>query len=120
MTVPVELPVGKQFQYALTNAINNPESVKPTESFTITTSELETKSENIILIAKSGYMEKFTLNTVSPVVGASTTLEVRWRGEHSIPARGYIFIEFPIWNPETTLESQKKTYIQGNERCSPL
>jgi hypothetical protein len=40
----------------------------------MTTSEGETQTKNIILIAKSGLMEKFVLNTISPVVGASTTL----------------------------------------------
>ena len=120
MTVSNRLEIGDQFQFELENAINNPESTQPTNSFTMTTSVGETETQNMILTAIAGYMDEFTLNPVSKVVGASTTLQVRWKGQHTIPKNGYIFLEFPAWNPENPVLELQKTYIQGNERCSSL
>jgi hypothetical protein len=44
-------------------------------------------------------MKKFLLSPQSQVVGDSTNLEVRWRGEHAIPKGGFVIMTFPKWNP---------------------
>ena len=65
-------------------------------------------------------MIKYLLTPLSKVVGESTQLEVRWRGQHTIPKGSYIFIDFPKWNPENPLAYNQKSYIQGSEKCQPL
>ena len=56
------LLAGKQFQYRLTNAINNPDSEMPTTSFKIETSEGEQATNGITLDITRGGMKKFLLS----------------------------------------------------------
>ena len=103
ITNSVELKAGIQFQYSLIDAVDNPVSSQPTDSFTILTSVGETETEDIILTTTPGYMLSYSLTPQSKIVGESTTLEVRWRGQHTIPKGSYIFMDFPKWNPENPL-----------------
>ena len=72
ITNSVELRAGKQFQYSLIDAVDNPVSSQPTDSFTILTSVGETETEDIILRTRPGNMLSYSLTPQSKVVGEST------------------------------------------------
>ena len=84
------------------NAIINPGSEKPSDTFQLRTSVGETASgdENFRVEAKRGRMSKYVLTPTSKEVGASTTLTIEFSSEHTFPKGGKIFIDFPKWNPE--------------------
>ena len=65
-------------------------------------------------------MSKYILTPDSDIVGASTTLRVEFKSEHLLPRGGYIFIDFPKWNPENIIIDSQKPYIQGTEACAPI
>ena len=102
--VPVDLPAHEQFQYSLIEAVDNPVSSQPTDSFSVRTSAGETETGGIILEAIPGIMTSYLLTPVSQVVGESTQLEVRWSAQHTMPKDSLIFMEFPVWNPEAPIE----------------
>lgn len=110
----VDLPAGKQFQYQLIGAFDNPISEQPSISFALTTSEGEQLASGISVIATRGGMKEFVLSSSSSVVGDSTTLQVKWRASHSIPQGGVAIMTFPVWNPNQMNPSFQKSYIQGN------
>ena len=88
-------------------------------------SELEPDAEGMRVVAERGRMYKFTMSPESEVVGATTELAVRFRGEHLFPKGGYIRMIFPKWNPEQPIEENQKPYITaqglGSEAaCGPL
>lgn len=117
-----DLPAGQQFQFSISNAIDNPISVKPTTTWTMLTSTGESETNDIILTATAGEIptEDFNLYPKSPVVGQSNILQIRARLANDVPKGGLFFIEFPKWNSENPVLSQRKTYIQGSEECTPL
>lgn len=56
-------------------------------------------------------MNKYILTPESLVVGASTTLKVEFSAEHEFPRGGFIFIDFPKWNPNQSDPKLRKPYI---------
>ena len=36
------------------------------------------------------------------------------------PKDGYIFLDFPKWNPGNPVILERKPYIQGSESCEPV
>ena len=92
----------EQFEYRINNAIQNPISEKPSGIFKMLTSEseIEPDAAGMRVVAERGRMYKFTMSPESEVVGATTELAVRFRGEHLFPKGGYIRMIFPKWNPE--------------------
>lgn len=113
MRVDYEIAADSQFEFKIGNAINNPLSEKPSNMFKIITSvnEVESDSEYLRIKATRGRMSKYILTPESDIVGASTTLRVEFKGEHMIPRNGYIFIDFPKWNPENPIVDSQKPYI---------
>ena len=65
-------------------------------------------------------MNKYILTPESKVVGDSTTLTITWRGQSTLPRNGYIFVEFPKWNPQAPKQSDRLSYIQGSSVCEPV
>ena len=69
--------------------------------------------------AVRGSMDRFILTSESKVVGASTILKIDFSCQHDLPLGGYIFVSFPVWNPENGDPDTQKSYIQGSESCDP-
>lgn len=122
VTTPRDLYPNQQFQFSITNAITNPISVRPSQSFTMLTSSGESETADIVLKATPGLIpsSNFILTPSSNLVGAANEITVKATVTNTVPKGGFFFIDFPRWNPMNTIVSQQKTYIQGNEICTPI
>ena len=115
--IDYDIAAGEQFEFKIYNALVNPDSSKPSGTFSLLTSvgELENNSPVMNIKATLGRMDTYLLNPKSDVVGESTTLVVEFSAEHDIPADADILMIFPMWNTQTT--DQQKPFIQGNVAC---
>ena len=120
VTTSVTLPAEDQFQFKITNAIDNPMSTAPTESWSILTSVGEGQDEGMSLTATQGVIHNFQLDPESDMVGESTNLVLKWSGEHRVPKDSYFEITFPKWNSEQETLSLQKSYFQGAVSCQPI
>jgi hypothetical protein len=111
----------EQFDFIIGNAIDNPMSMVPTDAFPISTSSgsTYTGADIYAMQATAGPIREISFIPESKVVGASTTLVVKFTPSNTIPKGGSIRMEFPKWNHNAKVEDQK-SYIQGAESCQDV
>ncbi len=95
------------FEIHIDGVLTNPTSTTPTSTFSIftytsTNTVIDSLDSNIFLTATEGSLQSSSLTPQSTVVGGSTSLDIRFRPTHAIPAGGTIRVSFPKWNPSAT------------------